>query len=110
MAVLAPEFLGYTALTNYLLVKRAVKHLKNVDRSYTMEQIYFAIIGGVQIILKDKTHILGETKASKFSHIDVFYEFLKLVKLGVLRPSQLSHKDIKAKNKSNYFVKALICV
>ncbi|MCJ1243288.1 hypothetical protein MMC30_000485 [Trapelia coarctata] len=49
-------------------------------------------------------------KPSEFGRIDALYEFTRSIELGVLQLSQLSSKDIKARSKSNYFVKALVCV
>ena len=111
LAVLAPEYLVYNALISYLAVKRAVKRMKKLNyKSCTMEQAFFVMMGGVQILLKDGTRSLGEFREPEFDRVNALFEFQKSLDLGLLSLSQLSHKDIKARSKSNNFVKALVCV
>jgi len=111
LAVLAPEFLTYTALVEYLVVRKGLKNVKKLKKeSCTMEQAFFVVMGGIEILLKDGTCFLGELEAPGLNNAEALYEFRESIKLGVLSLSQLSHKDIKARSKSNYFVKALVCV
>jgi hypothetical protein len=72
LAVVAPEFMAYRALDELLRVRRHLKIIRKMEKGqWTMSQLFFVNMGGVEMEFQDYTEKLGREGNSDATLLDL---------------------------------------
>jgi hypothetical protein len=121
MAVVAPEWMAVVAYEEYLRARQHSKAIGKITKSqWTMSQAFFVGMGGLELEFEDCTEILGRdcgsnssfksNYASCFNSNYALSVFQRAVQLKKLEVKSISAEDIRKRAKTNYIVKALVCL
>jgi hypothetical protein len=109
--VVAPEILAYKALDEYIQVRAYFKIFKHMNKGHwTMSQLFFIFMGGVDLEFEDCTEILGCAPHGKFYPGQSLLNAQRALQLNILDMRFISVEDVKERAKTSYLVKALVCL
>jgi len=108
--VFAPEWMAVQALYEYMLIRDHLKNFKKLNKGqWTMSQLFFVFMGGVELDFEDCTENLGCDSNGGFVY-DPFVDVQRALELDILDIKSIPAEDVKKRAKTNYLVKALVCL
>jgi hypothetical protein len=111
VAVLAPEMLACLAVDQYLRVKWHFKVTKKMKKGqWTMSQLFFVYMGGVNLEFEDCTEALGCDADGLNSHDEVLSLLQRALQLNIPDMKAVSVEELNKRAKATYLVKAVVCL
>jgi hypothetical protein len=115
VAVVAPEWLADQAFNEYMPTRHYLKIINKMNRGqWTMSQSFFVGMGGVELEFKDCTETLGCDEHGFFESdndgLVTLSVLQQAIQLKILDIKSISIEDVKKRAKTNYLVKALVCL
>jgi hypothetical protein len=111
MAVVAPEALAVIALSEYLEVRHYLKAITSIDKGqWTISQLSFVCMGGVELEFQDCTETLGCDTHGIFYQFTSLGNYQRAIQLKILDTKCIPKEDVRKRAKTNYLVKALVCL
>jgi hypothetical protein len=110
-AVFAPEWSAVEASIEYIRVRQYAKKIKKLDKSqWTMSQLFLVFMGGVELEFEDCTETLGRDAEDVFDLRLSLDHFQRALQLDLLEIKSIPAEDVEKRAKTNYLVKALVCL
>jgi hypothetical protein len=111
VAVVAPEVMAYIALYEHLEVRHHLRVIKKMKQGQcTMSQLFFVYMGGVELEFEDSTETLGCAANGRFHQDGSLLNLQRAFQLNMIDMRSISVDDVNKRAKTNYIVKALVCL
>jgi hypothetical protein len=111
IAIVAPELLAFLAFADYVRVRHYFNAINKMKKGrWTMSQLFFVHMEGVTLEFEGCTETLGCDSYGDFDDAKLLGVLKCALQLNLLDVKSISGEDVKKRAKTNYLIKALVCL